>query len=285
MKSIISCIIIYFFCNLQFVSSNLCFDVICIPAEYNKLINPLPENETTTVHVDFRRIQILRIDENESTITLKLTVLMFWFEPRIFISSNATEEDKKKIKWSKEKRSKILPKEFVNHLWVPNAYIPRVHKINKYNFFHDFETYLYGLDSLGRNIVGCQIDVEIVLFCKMNFTDYPMDENTCYFTLGSYEPISYGERFKLLNLPNISINPLEFDASQQIAQLDFTIDVKELPKRMEKSKDSFGTYQRTGFEIKFERKFSRFLTDYYFPSGILVALSWVSKFYYHYFQV
>ena len=84
-------------------------------------------------------------------------------------------------------------------------------------------------------------------------------------------------------------NPLEFDVMQQIARLDFTIWVKELPKHKETIKHIGGIYQRTGFEIKFKRKFNRYIDDYYLPSGILVVLSWVSKYmyvlFYHVFLI
>ena len=36
-------------------------------------------------------------------------------------------------------------------------------------------------------------------------------------------------------------------------------------------------YQRTGFEIKFQHSFSKYLMNYYIPSGILVVFSWVSE--------
>ena len=76
---------------------------------------------------------------------------MVWFEPRIFISSNATKEDKEEINWSNGYGSKILPKEFVNQLWMPSTYIPHMHKINKYNFVQEFETYFYLMDISERN--------------------------------------------------------------------------------------------------------------------------------------
>ena len=114
MKLIANCIILHFCYNLQFVSSNSCFnDYICIPSGYNNLKNPGPKNESTNVEVQFKGIQVINIDENESTITLKLAIVMVWFEPRIFISSNATEEDKKENDWTK------LPKRFANKLWLP----------------------------------------------------------------------------------------------------------------------------------------------------------------------
>lgn len=262
MKFIGSCVIIQFFFNIQVVSSNSCFnDLICIPSGYNKLTRPPPKNETTDVRVHFKRIQISNIDENDSTITLKLTIEMFWLEPQIFISTNTTKEDKHNLK-----STIFLPKKFVNRLWLPDAYIPDLKKINKYNFIDDFEVYYYTLQKSGGNLLGCKIEVETVLFCEMNFEAYPMDENTCYFTIGTYAPLKQSaQEFRL--------SGVRFNASGQVTQLDYTIDVNEgLPKH--KAKPS--RYQRTGFEINFRRKVSRYITSYYFPSGILVVLSWVS---------
>ena len=288
MKFIVCCIIIHLCCKLQFAfaTSNSCFDIICIPPEYCKMTKPPPKNETTNILVEFQKIQILNIDESESTITLKLAIGMGWPEPRIFISANATEEDIKDIKWPS---FKSVPKEFVNRLWLPDADIPHVHKINKYNLISDFEGYGYSLSWRNENendiLIGYRIEVETVLFCKMNFEGYPMDENTCYFTIGSYAPLEQSSQiFKLFK--NRS-NGVEYDALKQVAQLDFTIDVKEgLPKYMKKFSNGYyydktinGLYQRTGFEIKFQRKVTRYIYCYYIPSGILVILSWASYFY------
>ena len=134
MKFFMICIIVHLLCyKLQFTlaSSNSCFDLICIPSDYCKMTKPPPKNETTNILVEFQKIQILNIDESKSTITLKLAIVLGWLETRILISANATEEDKKDIKWP---NFKILPKEFVNHLWLPDADIPHVHKINKYKY-------------------------------------------------------------------------------------------------------------------------------------------------------
>ena len=277
MKLILSCIIIPLLCyklQFSFASSNSCFDVICIPSDYCKMTRPPPKNETTNVLVSFQKIQILNIDESESTITLKLAIAMGWPDPRIFISVNATEEYLEYIKWPD---FKSLPKEFVNHLWLPDAYIPHVQKISKYNFINDFEGYGYtSWQNESQIHIGYRIEVQITLYCKMNFEAYPMDENTCYFTLGSYAPLKQSaQNFSLLMKDNY--HPVKFDASKQVAKLDFMIDVKEgLPKHNEKLKDDH-YYQRTGFEIKIQRKVTGYITSYYVPSGILVVLSWVRK--------
>ena len=108
----------------------------------------------------------------------------------------------------------------------------------------------------------------------MNFEAFPMDENTCYFSVGSHAPLKLSAQ-----LFNLNSAPIGFDASEQVAKLDFTINVKEaLPKDVDKTLDGY-YYQRSGFEIKFQRKVTGYITSYYIPSGILVVLSWVSNVY------
>ena len=174
-----------------------------------------------------------------------------------------------------------MPKDFMNCLWLPNPYIPNVHKINKYSFVHDdFEVLYYGIFLKYGNFLAHKIELETIIFCKMNFEEYPMDKNSCYFTLGSYAFMKQsGQRFELNHFAKYR-NPIHFNFSQQVAQLDFQIDVKKLPKEKKNCSEIYGMgmSQRTGFEIKFQRKFHRYISNYYIPSGILVVLSWASNF-------
>ena len=206
-----------------------------------------------------------------SRITLKLTIVMNWVEPRIFISANASEEDKKPL----IKSFMILPKDFVNLLWLPDAYIPDVHDIKKYKFVHEFEEFYYNLE----NRIASKVEVEIVLLCKMKFEDFPMDENACFLLLALIPLLNNLLNTLLREFKNRLLDPIVFNISTQATQLDFTIDVKEaLPRDVDKTREGIYYFQRSGFKIIFKRKISGYITSYYFPSGILVVLSWVSCF-------
>ena len=162
-----------------------------------------------------------------------------------------------------------LPKYFKNRLWLPNPYITNAHKINKYKVHDDFEVLYFGLyhyKNYNLNLLAHRIELETIIFCKMNFDAYPMDKHSCYFTLGSYAFLKQsGEHFNLAHSTNLVFNfknrtSIQFNASDQVAQLDFEIiDVKELPKGMKNCWDDYGMSQRTGFEIKFQRKFQRYI--------------------------
>ena len=89
---------------------------------------------TNEIKVDFEDIQILGINEKENTIKLKLSLSLWWVDLRITIFPNATKEEKAYV------GDVYLPKEFTYDLWLPDAYIENVHKINKFNFIQDYQT-------------------------------------------------------------------------------------------------------------------------------------------------
>ena len=159
-----------------------------------------------------------------------------------------------------------------DHLWLPDAYIYNVKEIKRYNLVHDYEEFYFAIRN-NENLFTYDIDVEIVFFCEMIFDSYPMDIQICHLLFGSYSGIEKSkQRYKL--------GILHFNTSQQVALLDYEFKVNNLSENLEYWTDhkipNWGTFQRTGFELKFQRVYERYLMSYYIPSGILVILSWVS---------
>ena len=110
MKANLCCILSCLFYHFNFVTSDTCFGPICIPSGYNKLIQPpLKINETNIlIEIDFVFVQILNVDENEDTVTIKCTLEITWRESRIIISNNVTKEEAESMKTNYIP----LPKEF-----------------------------------------------------------------------------------------------------------------------------------------------------------------------------
>ena len=226
-------------------------------------------NYTNEILVLFEDIMIPRINEKESTITLKLSLSLSWVETRLTILPNATNETKEELV-----NGIYLPKKFIDILWLPDAYIENVHHIEKFNFIRDYQTIFYSLDD-DQNWLLYENEVEIDLFCKMTFEYYPMDEQICYFLIGSPNHLEYsGQLFS----PS-TYNPIKFDNSQQVALQGYRLEINPLPKDEKLFFDPAYDkhYQRTGFEIKFQHSFWKYLMNYYIPSGILVIFSWVSE--------
>ena len=138
-------LLIYLNYHFSLVTSDKCFKSICIPSEYDKLVKPpivvncnensaifnnATEFDKTTllIHVHLENVQILHIDENEHAITIKLTLILAWEEPRIIISPNASKEDVE-LNYHDDKLGDLLlhklPKDFANGLWLPGLYMIR----------------------------------------------------------------------------------------------------------------------------------------------------------------
>ena len=263
-------IIIYLHC-INIATSNTCYRSLCIPSGYNKLSKPPLNNITDKfnnikVFIDF--IQILSVDENQNTITLKLNLEIVWNEPRVTLLPNVTKEEMEHIIVN----GYVLPKEFTDHLWSPNTYIYNVQNIKKYNykFIHNFENHWYWQDN-NENWMSYETEVEIIILCKMIFNDYPIDEQVCYFLLGSSSDLATSRQW-------YELQKIFFNTSDQVTLLSYTIGIDNLPEYMQFKKNDLWniTYQRTGFELRLKHNYEWHLMNYYIPSGILVILSWVS---------
>ena len=157
-------------------------------------------------------------------------------------------------------------------------YIDNVHKINKFNLIHDYQTFNYWLTGSNESWLGYKNEVEIDILCKMTFESYPLDEQICYFLIGSAAYFEYsGQLF--------TGDWIMYNTSQQVTSQGYKFEINPLPEFKKLSLDygyetQYGYslhYQRTGFEIKFQHNFWKYLMNYYIPSGILVIFSWVSE--------
>ena len=97
---ILLCFILIFFSYFKLATADNCFKSICIPSGYDKTAKPEINYEqdeslnfTNKIEVDFVNIQIVGMNEKQSTITLKLSLWLWWEEPRITILPNTTQDE------------------------------------------------------------------------------------------------------------------------------------------------------------------------------------------------
>ena len=112
----------------------------------------------------------------------------------------------------------------------------------------------------------------------MTFELYPMDEQKCYFLIGSDKYLELSGQLFLVDRI-LGLDRTKFGKAQQVALQGYEVEIKQLPEDMDLSYESFDDmhYQRTGFEIRFQHSFWKYLVNYYIPSGILVIFSWMSE--------
>ncbi len=105
-----------------------CFDVYCLPIEYNNLYGPFKESGVTNVGMDFDISHISEIDDIRFTVTLVMHLGMTWTEPRLTGPSLANSSSP----------TVSIDSRFVNILWFPDLYIFYVKEIKVPKFNNDF---------------------------------------------------------------------------------------------------------------------------------------------------
>ena len=234
-----------------------CIGQVCIPENYSNTVLPF-QDQTNNITVDFELVRILKVDDHEYTITLLFQQIMQWIEPRL-----------KPI--SKDKRLQInnvsvidLPKDL---LWLPDTYI--------YDF-HSMKTRVEKLALINENLIHYSSEMEVVIYCPMNFDNYPLDSHICHFKLGSYgynsDQVNFISR-------GITYAPI-FGFFRQLTVLDYNVQLSQLPENKSGFvvETEFGPFSRTlaGFEIQLQRKTKKYIQYYYVPSGLLALISCVS---------
>ena len=239
-------------------SSQTCFEDICIPENYDKLIRPLL-NATNDILVDISKLKILKVDDFECTIKLSLWFYLTWSEPRLILPSILPP-----YVW--------LDNSFWEKLWKPDVYFFNLKEIiMKHAFFHESDSFfLINSNNLDTK-VRYSGEFELIIYCKMAFDTYPLDQHVCDLKLGS----SKMDSSKI----NFTLSSLSFSEDEQVSLLDYVPEVQSLPdfKRLW-TEHGHLTWYCTGFQMKLVRKFTKYIINYYIPSGLLVIVSWVRIF-------
>ena len=198
------------------------------------------------MHLDFNSLKILKVNDNDCTITLNFEFGMKWTEPRLKISSSDTELPKRIP----------FPQSFVEKLWQPKTVIVGLQNIKKY-----YETVFL----VNNTILYCVSEMEVTVYCKMNFHKYPLDSHTCGLWIISKDP---ADIFKY------TLDILDYHTVNQVRLLEY--DFKVYGDAV-KISDGEGLKERykVGFEISMDRKIQKYIVNHYVPSGLLVMISWV----------
>ena len=245
------------FLKITYTFGDQCVGLVCIPENYSSTVLPF-QNQTNNITVDFELIRILKVDDHEYTITLLFQQNMQWIEPRL---NPVSKDDRLQL----NNVSVIdLPKDL---LWLPDTYI--------YDF-HSMKPRGEKLALLNENLIYYSAEKEIVIYCPMNFDNYPLDCHICHFKLGSYaynvDELNFISR-KITYAPTTGI-------FRQLVVLDYNVELSQLPENESGFvyDTEFGPVSRSvaGFQINLQRKTKKYIQYFYIPSALLALISCVS---------
>ena len=150
---------------------NVCYEGICIPANYAKYERPLLK-QTLKVEMIFSEIQIMEIDDMKNIVKMYLYMWYTWQDPRI-IGPKEMPEDVP------------LNRNFKSLLWRPDFYIDHLHRSER-QFYLDFSETIGNLWLSSDSYVTLDLAFHFSITCRMRFDSYPFDSHKCYLKIPSW---------------------------------------------------------------------------------------------------
>ena len=240
--------------------------VWCVPKNYTSEENPfqhadlannrpLPWNYT----FDFNVKGIGEIDDQSQSIVLSMYFGIRWFEPRLQVNETANAWDE--VKLGPKDEITISPQN-LRYLWYPELEIYGIERFRVFNVLKEMS----GLRIRKDRTINYEVKTEVTISCKMDFDNYPLDNQTCFFQVGSY----YGSDKTVTCESNFS-----YDPSKQ-KNIHHLITLKSLPDSHRRVTLRSGDYSVCGFSIHLTRKKKEPFVQIYMPSFMFVVASWIS---------
>ena len=254
---------------------------ICLPSDYHKEISPKRE-KAKFAHIDssmgLRNIRF--IDAIEKTMTVDISLTLYWVDNRI---------QKKFTKYNIDTPfgygALVFPANKMDNIWRPDLYIFDMkyfesYKVNTpvdsisilYNYYWNMSDYNRDY-TLNNTVLQYYLDARAKLYCfKFSFEDYPMEENTCTFVLGT----SMSRTHFVWKVDNDywrydSINRDEIVNGYRIKNISW---INEWPQQV--NQDYGGMGRAIGFKVLVKRQLMPFLVQYYIPCVAIVLLTHIS---------
>ena len=254
-------------------------DTLCSLVEDYDHFSP-PEYPTEIYsNLEVRAIQ--DIDESKHTVTFLVEIYIFWTDQRLSYT-NTTGPSKSPIK-------KV--DQFKNVLWIPDIYFPKNYQSKKAEGLigGHAQTMVYTFYN-GTYYIGLSDELMVTFECKMNFANFPFDQQNCEWT---YRPADLLSAQAILKTPNLYVtqsqsytkylstgNAIKLNNHGGL-QFDASIQVKDsILVPLLDGEDNI-TFSYSGVEFSFARsvnEINKLLISYYFPSGAFAILSLFSFF-------
>ena len=250
-------------------------EVLCsLVEDYNHLKVPQKPTEYFS-EITFRGVQ--EIDESRHRVTFISEMGMRWEDKRLSIS-NSTDL----MQW---KYTKV--NHHMNDIWIPELYFPNTISLKKADAFKGkhYRNVFY-LKYGDRNMILLSDVLLVTIECKMNFADFPFDQQLCEWSYRGYE---HGTSELILKAPVLVSNevktynyvPLNQSITFSSSGLPFDVEMLAPESTTIPILDASNTYSLVSMKINLKRnarEFNKLLISYYLPSGSFAILSAFSFF-------
>ncbi|VDN89410.1 unnamed protein product [Brugia pahangi] len=220
-------------------------------ASHDRRIRPNYGREPIEVNVTIHVTTISAISEVSMDYTVALYLRQFWRDNRLAFKS-ANEQEL------------TIGIDLIKSIWVPDTFFPN----EKKSFFHEATTHNSFLRIDNHGNVFRSIRLTVTANCPMNLHSFPLDVQICALELESY---AYSTRDIIYHW-HLGENSVTIDENVHLAH--FTIGDHRHVERVISL--STGNYSRLSTYFTFKRNIGFYLIQIYFPSSLIVVISWIS---------
>ncbi|CAI5445001.1 unnamed protein product [Caenorhabditis angaria] len=219
-------------------------------ASHDRRIRPNYGGPPIEVNITAHVTTISAVSEVSMDYTLDLYLRQIWKDPRLSWESDVED-------------SLTIGIEMVKSIWTPDTFFPN----EKKSFFHEATSHnsFLRIDSHGN--VLRSIRLTVTANCPMSLHTFPLDKQECALEIESY---GYSTRDIIYHWHQE--NAVTIDENVHLAH--FTIGEHKIVERVISL--STGNYSRLTAFFTFKRNIGFYLIQIYFPSSLIVVISWVS---------
>ncbi|XP_068698858.1 glycine receptor subunit alphaZ1-like [Montipora foliosa] len=208
-----------------------------------------------TIVIESYILSISSINEENMEFSLDMFFRQRWNDSRLCYLPDPDKSTDQRL---------ILNAALRKNIWKPDIYF----RNSKEARFHLVPTQniLFGIHPDGCILMSARITT--VLSCQMNFRQFPMDQQTCHFNLGSYSQTEDNVIVKWRTLNRGLIVP----ENLEIPQYDMgKVIVKNRSRRY-----NTGVFSEPEATFVFKRRLMFYVYGFYLPVTLVVLLSWIS---------
>ena len=204
------------------------------------------------------------VDEDRQTVTLICSIQLEWF------NSNLSVKNPKTDGWY------VITDDDLELVWYPKISFGNILKVEKIVTLGTKRNSYFWINAF-ENKLEYEEDLKLTFACDMDFKQFPIDVQSCGFTLGDLEWTTYSILFNQTkvwrNSYLIHNNKTSLYINDTTTPFNFKIDLKE-PFR----KDFLGeNFDYTGFNITLTRKrLGTLMNTFYIPTALFAVVSMIS---------
>ncbi|TRY78141.1 hypothetical protein TCAL_09317, partial [Tigriopus californicus] len=235
-----------------------------VPRDYNK--NVQPPGKPTIVDIGFIVNDVLEIDDDAYSVTLKMEMPMYWNDSRIQFNTTLLDQ-------VSPNRWLYIDPNWKDDLWFPSLVVQNMQEFKTITSIKSNEKLMITeIPDKRFHYVAMHL---IKFTCGLKFDFFPFDIHLCSMKVHLDSPVEE------LSLDFFHGSHLKWGWANTTTILDYGIDFEPLSiEALLETNTMFNgiTYQKSisGFVVKLSRKVSVYLFNYFIPSGLFVVVSWVS---------